>query len=123
MRIATRGMKTRYIAFALWVVFGAAGCAHMDAKLDMAEQHLGSEPKPFYEGQLKYARKIGPMTSLAFTDGQIIDVSIAPAGLSEGDTVRIYQTDNNYEAHLWHSAKPELPSAETNTLAPALPSK
>ena len=119
-------MKTRYLAVSLLALFGVAACAPMDrmhATLDMAEQHLGGEPKPYYEGQLKTLEKIGPMTSLQFLDGKIFDVSKAPAGLSTGDTIRIYQVNDNYEAHLWHRAEKEVPSPEANALAPAISTK
>ncbi len=92
----------------------------MHAELDKAEQHIGSAPTPFYEGKLVDAQRFGPMTSLQFSDGKIFDVSKAPSGLSEGDIVRIYKADDAYEAHLWHSAEPDLPSAESNALAPAI---
>jgi len=106
-------------------IIGAAlstGCAsldHVHAKMDMMEQHLTSASKPVYEGQLQSLQKIGPMTALQFSDGQLFDVAKAPAGLNSGDTVRIYQVDKEYEAHLWHSAKPDV-SAEASALAPAL---
>jgi len=119
------GMRTRNYSLVLLVALAAAGCAHIDmmhAKLDMAEQHLGS-PKPFYEGRLTSWHRFGPMTSLQFADGQLFDVAKAPAGLAEGDIVRVFKTDHDYEAHLWRSAEPELPSPETNTLAPAIRSK
>ncbi len=95
----------------------------MHAQLDMAEQHLGSAKKPFYEGTLISLQKIGPMTSLQFADGQVIDVAKAPAGLSSGDIVRVYPDEHDYEAHLWRHARQVLPSAEANALAPAVPSK
>src|SRR5947209_7484333 len=106
-------MKTSNLFFVLLVSFGCTGCAHLekfDAKLDMAAEHLSGAKKPFYEGQLRASQQIGPMTSLQFADGRIIDVSEAPAGLEFGDTVRVYRTDDGYIAHLWHSAAEEPPS-------------
>jgi len=101
----------------------AAGCAGLDkmgAKMDMAEQHMGSDATFYYEGKLKSVHQIGPMTSLQFADGETIDVSKAPAGLSAGDIVRVYQTEKGDQAHLWRSAAKEVPSAEENALAPVV---
>src|SRR5262245_2987916 len=87
-QVRLRDMKRAYLSWSTLVSLGTSGCSHIDkmhAKLDMAEQHMGSEKTPLYEGKLASSRKIGSMTSLQFSDGQMFDVSNAPAGLSVGD--------------------------------------
>src|SRR4051794_1196619 len=74
------------------VLVGAAGCAGVDrmgTKMDMAAGRLGEPGKHEYEGQLQSVKRVGPMTALQFSDGQFFDVSEAPAGLVQGDVVRI----------------------------------
>jgi len=116
-------MKSVWTLPLLGILLGLVGCADLDrigTKIDMAAEHVGPGGKPIYEGQLKSVESVGAMTSLAFTDGKMMDVNVAPARLVPGDVVRIFQTDKGYEAHLWHSAEGALPSPETNAIAPAV---
>jgi hypothetical protein len=110
----------------LWVALlvGLTGCSNMDrigTKMDMEVQRFGSD-KPLYEGHVRSVASVGAMTSIQFTDGKIFEVRQAPEKLVPDDLVRIYEGEDGYVAHLWRSAESDLPSAETNTLAPAVPS-
>jgi hypothetical protein len=86
-------LRVYCIAAALFGITGCAGVDQMGAKLDMAEQHLGSAQKPLYEGQLTSVKRIGAMTSLQFSDGEIMDVIEAPEGLVAGNIVRVYASE------------------------------
>jgi hypothetical protein len=116
-------MKLGSALYAVVVILGTTGCAGLDrvnAKLDMAEQHLSSADKPAYEGKVAALQKVGPMTSLQLEHGVYIDVSEAPVGLAVGDTVRVYKTDNGFVAHIWKIPAEESPSPESEALARAI---
>jgi hypothetical protein len=84
----------------------SAGCGSMDrmgSKMDMVDAHLGKPGDLVYEGELQVSRRVGSMTALEFKDGNYYDVADASAALYEGDVVRIYKTENGYQARLWRS--------------------
>jgi len=89
-------------------VLFSVGCSsmdRMDSKMEMVDAHLGKPGNLVYEGQLQIARRVGSMTALQFKDGNYFDVSDASPALYEGDVVRIYSTDDGYDARLWRSAQ------------------
>jgi hypothetical protein len=89
----------------LSLLLGAAGCSNLDTmgrKLDMVSERMGTA-KPVYEGRLRSAQRVGALYALLFTDGQEFDVADCPATLQPGDIVRLYNTDNGLEAHLWRA--------------------
>jgi hypothetical protein len=103
---------TRYRLILLAALWGAAGCGSIDTmgrKLDMVSEHIASG-RPVYEGRLKVARHVGSMVALQFSDGKDFDVSDCPTALVAGDEVRIYETDDGYAAHLWHTTENPLKS-------------
>lgn len=99
--------KTTLIV-ALMGLTGCSGLDHMERKLDMASERLESS-RPEYEGTVSSAKRIGAMTALQFMDGKLYDVSDCPAHLVSGDIVRVYKTENGYDAHLWKSRDNHIP--------------
>jgi hypothetical protein len=88
---------------ALFFTVGCSGMDRMGSKMDMVDAHLGKPGDLVYEGKLTVARRVGDMVALQFKDGNYYDVANASAALYEGDVVRIYKTDDGYEARLWRS--------------------
>jgi len=111
-------------SLALILLAGMTGCAALNkvsATLDMASTHADASVPAAYEGRLVTSKRIGSMTALQFSDGQIFNVSSAPDGLAPGDTLRLYKSDDGLVAHIWKLA-PENAAAQ-NALAPLISSR
>jgi hypothetical protein len=113
----TRTVSMLPVIAALWGAAGCAGLDHIGRNLDMVSEHMASA-QPVYVGHLKSARRVGSMVALQFSDGQYFDVRQCPSALLPGDVVRIYKTDNGYEAHLWRSSQGQLQAAGESQPAP-----
>jgi len=100
----------------LGLIVGLTGCSglnRMETQMDSAAAKIEEPGKPEYEGKVQAVRRIGAMTSLEFADGSFYDVEEAPRALVQGDTVRIYKTDEGYEALVW-KAKEDGPILATS---------
>jgi len=93
----------RSLAFFI-LLSGLTACADIDrmnTKLDMTAGHWSEPGRAVVEGRVQDLRRVGSMISIELTNGAVYDVAEAPAGLIVGDVIRIYKTENGFEAHLW----------------------
>jgi len=97
-----------YTLLSLILLIGLTACSSIDrmgTKLDMAAGHWSEPGRAIAEGQIQELRRVASMTSIQLTNGAIYEIADAPAGLMAGDVIRIYQTADGLEAHLWRSVE------------------
>src|ERR1700683_1550899 len=103
-----KAMKMSFCVVSLGTCLALIGCSNLDrmgSKMDMVMRDKEASGRMAYEGQLEASRRVGDMVALQFKDGQCFDVLRVLGALYPGDTVRVYETSNGYEAHLWRSTQ------------------